>query len=297
MVLGSQFKIPPLIQLLAGYGQDPNRAWETAKLVSGDFQTALEWQMNEDPSGFGASTVLNTALFLTPTGGTSFALAPLKAATTTEKVLSIIPAIDAAANVPKVVVNFGDRLGNDLNTVKEALKVVFNPEGMPLATEGAGGIRNVATQIGKEELPQSNVFLSKINDPSEANPAGKIPLSNDAGNLGVKANSNDVLQPTKNVDSSSNLNPLDGAKTPDKTLSNPSGSDILSLPEGRTATERRNSPGLVTGGADLPNIDGRWLKGTDGNLGNLQIDFRDRNITVLMIFEKHSGNKLQTIQI
>ncbi|NJK52740.1 MAG: hypothetical protein HC936_07780 [Leptolyngbyaceae cyanobacterium SU_3_3] len=39
--------------------QDPGTALETAKLVGGDIQRALERQMNEDPSGFGASTVLN----------------------------------------------------------------------------------------------------------------------------------------------------------------------------------------------------------------------------------------------
>jgi hypothetical protein len=82
----------------------------------------------------------------------------------------------------QALVNFGDQLGNNLKTAKEALKVVFNPEtkGVQFATEGVG-IRNLPTQIGKElELPQSNVLFSKADNPIQPNFSGKIPLSDDA---------------------------------------------------------------------------------------------------------------------
>jgi hypothetical protein len=90
--------------------QEPGTAWETAKLVGGDIQRDLERQMNEDPSGFAASTVLNIGSLLTPVSAAkipSFTLTPLKAATTTEKILSTIPALNAATNVPKAVVQGG----------------------------------------------------------------------------------------------------------------------------------------------------------------------------------------------
>ena len=40
-----------------------------------------------------------------------------------------------------------------------------------------------------------------------------------------------------------------------------------SLPAPRTAAQLRASPGRASGGLNLPEINGKWLKGTDGNLG------------------------------
>jgi hypothetical protein len=100
--------------------------------------------------------------------------------------------------------------------------------------------------------------------------AGAIDKVDDAAKLAgkvEKSTSDDVLQTTKNAPSTDNPNPIDSTKAVDKTPSSLGGSEIPILPQARSANEIRNSPGLVTGGSDLPNIDGRWLKGSDGNLG------------------------------
>lgn len=41
------------------------------------------------------------------------------------------------------------------------------------------------------------------------------------------------------------------------------------LPEPQTLLEIRNSPGRASGGLNLPEVNGQWLKGTDGNLGTV----------------------------
>jgi hypothetical protein len=98
--------------------QNPGTAVETAKLVGGDIQTALERQMNEDPSGFAASTVLNIGTLLTPVSAAkvpSFTLAPLKAATTVENlVTTAIPVIDGKIPLWRAVKD--QELNDILNT-------------------------------------------------------------------------------------------------------------------------------------------------------------------------------------
>ncbi|MEX1653959.1 putative T7SS-secreted protein [Streptomyces pseudovenezuelae] len=37
----------------------------------------------------------------------------------------------------------------------------------------------------------------------------------------------------------------------------------------KSAKELRNSPGVVTGGSSLPDVDGQWLKGSEGNAGRI----------------------------
>ncbi|SIO87637.1 polymorphic toxin-type HINT domain-containing protein [Nocardiopsis sp. JB363] len=51
----------------------------------------------------------------------------------------------------------------------------------------------------------------------------------------------------------------------------PAGND-----RGPTATERRNSPGTATGGQNLPQVTGTWLRGTEGNAGRTPRQIADQ---------------------
>ncbi|MGQ5525313.1 FG-GAP-like repeat-containing protein [Chitinimonas sp. PSY-7] len=50
----------------------------------------------------------------------------------------------------------------------------------------------------------------------------------------------------------------------------------LALPTGRTAAEIRNMAGRASGGLNLPEVNGTWLKGTHGNFGNIPGQVADK---------------------
>jgi len=51
---------------------------------------------------------------------------------------------------------------------------------------------------------------------------------------------------------------------------------LLGLPSPRTATQIRNTPGGATGGFELPNILGQWLRGSHGNAGLMPKQIADQ---------------------
>ncbi|MDI3390734.1 RHS repeat-associated core domain-containing protein [Streptomyces sp. B-S-A8] len=68
---------------------------------------------------------------------------------------------------------------------------------------------------------------------------------------------------------------LDPAPNPVAYVSNPHASvDPLGLSPyeldpGKSSGQLRNSPGVVTGGDSLPNVEGQWLRGSEGNAGRV----------------------------
>ncbi|MFJ5292378.1 DUF6531 domain-containing protein [Streptomyces sp. NPDC088348] len=63
-------------------------------------------------------------------------------------------------------------------------------------------------------------------------------------------------------------NPVAYVENPHTTV-DPLGLGPCSIGARKSATELRNSPGMVTGGDRLPDVNGRWLRGSQGNAGRI----------------------------